>query len=84
MIRRGREGAAVSHELDLFEQYLLRLRQGRLHQAHTRALATDCDLLELRVLAHEAELCSRILVALKSLGADPGNFIQDNLRRPTS
>ena len=82
MIRRGREAPSVSQEFELFEQYLIRLRHGRLQQAHTRALASDCELLELRVCAHEAELCSRILVALKQLAADPASFIQDNLRRP--
>jgi len=71
----------MSHELELFEQYLVRLRQEKLQRGHVQALSEDCDLLELRVLAREAEFCSRVIRALKSLATDPATFIQDNLRR---
>jgi len=71
----------MSHELELFEQYLRRLRQEKLQQAHTQALGEHCDLLELRVLAREAEFCSRLIRAIKSLATDPAAFIQDNLKR---
>lgn len=69
-------------ELGLFEQYLLRLRQEKLQQAHAWALANTAttDYSPVRILAHEAELCGRMLIALRALSGDPGQFIQEYLK----
>lgn len=67
------------HELELFGQYLLRVRQERLQQAHVRSLAPDASFSDVKVCAYEAELCSRIHSALKVLDHDTGKFIQDFL-----
>jgi hypothetical protein len=66
-------------ELELFSQYLTRLRQERLQQAHARALATDVSFSEIKICAHEAELCTRIQAALKALDHDAGRFIREFL-----
>jgi hypothetical protein len=66
-------------ELELFGEFLMRLRAERLQQGHARALAADGTLFDIKVCAHEAELCTRIHAALKSLAHDPGKFIQEFL-----
>lgn len=66
-------------DLELFGQYLLRLRSERLQQGHARALDLTMDVLDIRVAAFEAELCSRIHKALKVLAADSGKFIKEYL-----
>lgn len=69
-------------ELGLFEQYLLQLRQEKLQQGHQQALAAQAleDLLHVRTSAAEAELVSRVLVALRALSNDPGLFIKEHLK----
>lgn len=66
-------------ELGLLREYLLKLRQSKLQQAHARALSADATLLELKALAGEAELCDRIGKAVKELSADTAQFIKDYL-----
>lgn len=68
-------------ELQLLSQYLIRLRQERLQQGHATALVAQqpSDLVGIVARAHEAELVSRILLALKDLEKDPGLFIRTHL-----
>lgn len=66
-------------DLDLLEQYLIRLRQDRLQQGHAGALEKAPDLTQIVVCAHEAELIDRIRAALKELATDAGEFIKRNL-----
>lgn len=69
-------------ELDLLNEYLVRLRQEKLQLAHQQALQPDDPgrhLLNIRVSAHEAELCSRIREAVKVLAKDPGQFMKEFL-----
>lgn len=70
----------MSQELELVSQFLIRLRQSKLQQAHARSLAADATLLEIKTLAHEAELCTRINNALKELNDDPGGFVRSYLQ----
>lgn len=69
-------------ELALFEQFLIQLRQEKLQQGHAAALAATSaeDFPHLFARAHEAELVTRVLVAVRALGADPGQFIKDYLK----
>ncbi len=67
------------HELDLLNQYLLRLRAEKLQLAHAFALEPKADLIEIKVHAHEGELCTRIRDAVKVLAQDPGKFIKEFL-----
>lgn len=66
-------------DLQLLDQYLIRLRQERLQQGHAGALKTAPDLIQIAVCAHEAELVERIRAALKELEQDPGLFIKGYL-----
>jgi hypothetical protein len=68
-------------DIELFSQYLIRLRQERLQQGHAAALNATLqhDFVHVVARAHEAELVSRILLALKDLEKDPGEFIRKNL-----
>jgi hypothetical protein len=66
-------------ELELLGDYLVRLRQEKLQQAHAEALATAPALAVIQARAHEAELCNRIREAVKVLANDPGKFIQEFL-----
>lgn len=66
-------------DLELLGQYLLRLRQERLQQGHAKALEAEGSLVDIKVCAHEAELCSRIHAAVKVLAHDAGKFIQEFL-----
>ncbi len=69
-------------DLDLLARFLMRCRQEKLQLAHQQALQSDDperQLLHIRVSAHEAELCNRILAAAKVLANDPGKFIKDYL-----
>jgi hypothetical protein len=68
-------------ELDLLEQYLIRLRQELLQSSH-RALIGDYNdvaLREARGYALQAELIERIRASVKELAKDPGEFIKRNL-----
>ncbi len=67
------------HELNLFEQYLIRLRQERLQAGHAHALKAPVDVVQVSVCAHEAELVERIRGALKELEEDPGKFVKGYL-----
>ncbi len=69
-------------ELGLFEQYLLQLRQEKLQQGHNQALnATGpADLMWVKASAQEAELVSKMLVAVRALANDPGQFIKEYLK----
>lgn len=67
-------------DLQLLDDYLVRLRQERLQLGHLRALSAEASLAELQIYAHEAELCTRIRVAIKALEHDSGKFIEDFLK----
>ena len=67
------------HELELLGEYLVKLRQEKLQQGHAKSLSSDGSLADIRVCAHEAELCTRIRDAVKVLANDPGKFIQEFL-----
>lgn len=66
-------------DLDLLNEYLVRLRQERLQAAHGLAIHPDAELLQIRICAHEAELCSRIREAVKVLANDSGKFMKEFL-----
>lgn len=80
--KRAASGAGQSvRDLDLLEQYLLRLRQELLQASH-RALIGDFNdiaLREARGYAQQAELVERIRAAVKELAQDPGQFIKGYL-----
>jgi len=69
-------------DLELFEQYLIRLRQERYQKTHTCAVeATTPDALyDIKARACEAEQVTRILAALKVLAKDSGTFIMEFLQ----
>jgi hypothetical protein len=67
-------------DLQLLDDYLVRLRQERLQQGHARALDLTMDVIDIRIAAFEAELCTRIRVAIKALEHDSGKFIEDFLK----
>lgn len=62
----------------LFDEYLVRLRGEMLQQSHAMLIAGVAE--KARILAFNADLVSRIRDALKSLDADPGQFIKDHLK----
>ncbi len=64
-------------ELELLGDYLHQLRRERLELAHSAALGSDGTLEQIRIYAHEAELCTRIREAVKVLANDPGKFIEE-------
>ena len=66
-------------ELELLGEYLVKLRGERLQQGHAKALGSDSSLTDIRICAHEAELCTRIRDAVKVLANDPGKFIKEFL-----
>lgn len=68
-------------ELQLLEQYLLRLRQELLQTSHTRITGdwSDEGLREARSIALQADLTDRIRGALKELEKDPGQFVKAHL-----
>lgn len=70
-------------ELELFAQYLVRVRQEKLQQGHMATLAATGaqDFIHIHSRAVEAELCSRIHTALKDLEKDPAEFIKTHLQR---
>lgn len=69
-------------ELELFSQYLIRLRQEKLQLGHMSALTLqdEREFIHVSNRAHEAELCQRIADALKLLEKDPGQFIAQHLQ----
>lgn len=66
-------------ELDLLNDYLVKLRQERLQRGHAKALDANATLEDVRICAHEAELVMRIQQAVQVLARDPGKFIQEFL-----
>ncbi len=68
-------------DLDLLEQYLIRLRQEFLQSSHRTLIGdwNDAGMREARSLAQQAELIDRIRGALKDLAQDPGQFIKAHL-----
>lgn len=70
------------HELDLFEQYLYRVRAERMQQAIILGAAATAPshLYDIKARACEADLMLRLVAALKVLKQDPGQFIQDHLK----
>lgn len=71
-------------ELELLSQYLIRLRQERLQQGHATALGAQDGSAFVAIVAraYEAELVSRILLAVKDLEKDPGLFVRNHLSTP--
>lgn len=68
-------------DLDMLRQYLTRLRQEKLQQAHASAVTAwgQEAFLQVKVRACEAELVNRITAAIDLLDKDPGEFIKVNL-----
>jgi hypothetical protein len=68
-------------DLDLLEQYLVRLRQEMLQASHHTLIGDEGDiaLRKARGLAQQAELVERIRGAVKELAVDPGQFIKGYL-----
>lgn len=69
-------------QLDLLEQYLVRLRQETLLASHRTLIGNtdDAALREARSLAQQAELVDRIRGAVKELARDSGQFIKGYLQ----
>lgn len=65
-------------DLDLLEQYLVRLRQDSLLESH-QALIVD-NYTGAKEAAVRAELVDRIRAALKELASDSGDFIKRYLQ----
>src|SRR5262245_1981541 len=80
--RRALSRTRPLRELDLLEQYLVRLRQELLMESH--AILTgdwnDTGLRHARGVALQAELVERIRASVKELAKDPGEFIKRNLQ----
>lgn len=68
-------------DLDLLEQYLLRLRREMLEASHRTLIgdADDTTMRQARSLAQQAELVDRIRGAVKELATDSGQFIKGYL-----
>jgi hypothetical protein len=68
-------------DLDLLEQYLVRLRQEMLQASHRTLIGdfNDITMREARSIALQAELVDRIRGAVKELAQDAGEFIKRNL-----
>lgn len=66
-------------DLDLLNEYLVRLRQEALQQAHGEALSREPTMLFIQTWARQAELCNRIRDAVKVLANDPGKFLKEFL-----
>lgn len=68
-------------DLDLLEQYLVRLRQEMLQASHRTLIGdfNDIAMREARALALQAELVDRIRGAVKELAQDPGQFVKGYL-----
>jgi hypothetical protein len=69
-------------DLNLFEQYLLQLRQQKLQESHATLIAelNDDAIRRARTLAYEADLIQQLITALRALNNDPGQFIKEFLR----
>lgn len=69
-------------DLDLLQQYLVRLRQELLQESHRTLIGTFTDdhLRNARSLAQQAELVDRIRGEVIELAKDAGEFIKRNLQ----
>lgn len=67
-------------ELELLGDYLVRLRQEKLQEAHALALSSDAELLDIKRSAFEAELCDRIRIAVALLDHDVGRFVKEYMQ----
>lgn len=69
-------------DLNLFEQYLVQLRQEKLQLGHSTArdAIDQREFVHIVARAHEAELIQKLLVALRALNSDPGTFIKEYLK----
>jgi hypothetical protein len=68
-------------DLDLLEQYLMRLRQSLLQESHSMLIGNfdDTAMRHARSLALQAELVDRIRGAVRELGKDAGAFVKGYL-----
>lgn len=68
-------------DLDLLEQFLVRLRQDLLQSSHRTLIGdfNDAAMRNARNFALQAELVDRIRYEVKELGKDAGEFIKRNL-----
>ena len=68
-------------ELDLLNQYLVRLRQERMQCCYNTALCASVpgDLPRVVAHAHEVQLCARIMGALSELEKDQSAFVEKYL-----
>jgi hypothetical protein len=68
-------------DLDLLEQYLIRLRQELLQESHAILTGnwSDEGLRHARALGLQADLVDRIRGATKELAKDPGQFVKGYL-----
>ena len=64
-------------ELELFAEYLTKLRAERLQASHQKMLSarTPEDMMAACAVAHEADVVQRIASALKALDNDSGDFV---------
>lgn len=69
-------------DLDLLQQYLVRLRQELLQDSHRTLIGdfNDAALRNARSLAQQAELVDRIRAEVAELAKDAGEFIKRNLQ----
>ncbi len=69
-------------ELDLLDQYLVRLRQELLQASHNILTGnwSDEGLRQARSVGMQADTVERIRAAVKELEKDPGEFIKRNLQ----
>lgn len=68
-------------ELDLLQEYLVRLRTDLLREGHSVLVSShdDLSLREARGYALKADLVDRIRGVVAELAKDPGEFIRKNL-----
>jgi len=69
-------------EINLFRQYLMRLRAEKHQQEHARSLVacTPGDWLAVSNCAHGAELVTRVIQALNVLERDEAEFLESFLK----
>lgn len=65
-------------DLELYRQYLVRVRQHYLHQGHQFSLGADKleDLLNIKACAGRADLCDLLLRTMGELEQSPEGFIK--------
>lgn len=64
-------------EIELFKEYLAKLRAERLQASHQKMLGarTTEEMAAACAVAHEADIVTRIAAALKALENDTGDFV---------